>query len=124
MAFVLLLHILIEAAVGILFLFVPAAGNLVPGFEDGAGEGYLLLMKMYGLAALFLAAVGVFAYLKRITDTALSYQIMLWLAIFHFAMGGIQLFYNSDQRPSLLHLLMGLFLIGLYIRRPGGKMEG
>lgn len=123
MVLILLLHIVVEAVVGFFFLFYPSAGDVIPGFGDGEGSSHYLLMKMYGLAALFLAAIGIGAYVKRLTNVALTYQIMLWLAGYHFAMTGVQLLYNPDQRAGLLHLLLGLFLAGVYIRRPGGKIN-
>lgn len=123
MTIVLLLHVVVEALVGFFFLFYPDAGDVIPGFGDGEGSSHYLLMKMYGLAALFLAAIGLAAWLKRTTNIALTYTIMIWLAAYHFAMTGIQLMYNPDQRAGLLHLLLGLFLAGLYIRRPGGKLK-
>lgn len=122
MVFVLWLHILIEAVVGLFFLFYPEAGDVIPGFGDGEGRSHQLLMKMYGLAALFVSAIGIGAYAKRLTNVALTYMIMLWLSAFHFAMTGVQLMYNPDQRAALLHLLLGMFLAGIYIRRPGGKL--
>lgn len=123
MAIILLLHIVVEAAVGCFFLFYPDAGDVIPGFGDGEGSSHDLLMKMYGLAALFLAALGIAAYLKRLTNVVLAYQAMLWFAIFHFSMSIVQLMYNPDQRASLLHFLIGLFMIGVYLRRPGGLIK-
>lgn len=123
MTIILFLHIIIEAVVGALLLFYPGAGELLPGFGDGSGSSYELLMKMYGLAALFLAGLGFAAYQKRLSDIALTYNIMLWLSIFHFAMSVLQLAYNADQRVGVLHMLLGLFMAGLYIRRPGSGLK-
>jgi hypothetical protein len=63
---ILLLHTVIEAVVGFLFLFYPEAGDLVPGFGTSEGPSFELLMKMYGLSALFLAGLSLYAYFRRL----------------------------------------------------------
>lgn len=117
---ILLLHTLIEGAVGLLFLFYPEASTLVPGFAAGDGDSYTMLMKMYGLAACFLAVVSLIAYLKK-QNEELVRLLTLSLAGFHLGMTIIQAAYNSDQRAMLLHFLLLIFLIGYYVN--GKKLE-
>lgn len=117
MEVVLGLHIVVELAVGLLFLFYPEIGDVVPGFGDGKGNSHYLLIKMYGLAALFLSAVGVIAFLKRRTETKMSFLLVALLSGFHFLMAAVQIGYNPDTRASLLHFLLGLFLAAIYVRR-------
>lgn len=113
---ILLLHTLIEAAVGILFLFYPNADDLVPGFGTSEGESFELLMAMYGLAALFLATLSLITYLRR-ADRTLFLVVTLSLCVFHVSMSVIQAFGNPDSRAMLLHFLLGIFLGGQYINR-------
>lgn len=113
---ILLLHSLIEAIVALLFLFHPGADQLVPGFDTGSGASYVLTLKMYGLAALLLAALSLVAYQKR-TEDAIFLPITLLLSVFHFGMCLIQAIYNPDHRAFLLHFLLALFLSGQYIQR-------
>ncbi len=112
---ILLLHTLIEAAAGLLFLFYPGAPDLVPGFSAGSGESYTLLMKMYGLAACFLASLSLLAYLKK-ENEELVRLLTLSLAGFHLGMTIIQAGYNVDSRAMLLHFLLLIFLVGYYVR--------
>ena len=117
---ILLLHTLIEAAVGLLFLFYPQAGELVPGFGTSQGPSFELLMKMYGLAALFLAGLSLLAYLRR-ANTAIFLVITLTLSVYHYAMILVQTIYNPDQRAALLHFLLAIFLTAQYL---GRRREG
>lgn len=112
---ILLLHTLIEAVVGLLFLFYPAASDLVPGFGSGEGASFMLLMKMYGLAALFLAALTLITYFKR-TEQTLVLVVCGTLSVFHLGMAIIQAFGNEDPRAMLLHFLLTIFLGGRYIQ--------
>ena len=113
---ILLLHTLIEAVVGLLFLFYPAGVPFLPGFADGAGESFLLLQKMYGLAALFLAGLSLYAYLRQRNDTVF-FLVTASLSAFHYAMIGVQTFYNPDSRAALLHFLLAIFLTGQFLGR-------
>jgi hypothetical protein len=112
---VLILHTLIEAGVGLLLLFYPGAEELIPGFADGHGESYAMLMKMYGLAACFLAGLSLLAYLKK--DSREFVGVILGsLTVFHLGMTIIQAIYNSDPRAMLLHFLLLILLGGRFIR--------
>ncbi len=117
---ILLLHTLIEAAAGLLFMFHPGAAELVPGFAAGSGESYTMVMKMYGLAACFLAGMSLLAYFKQ-QNKELVRLLTLSLAGFHFGMTIIQAAYNADQRAMLLHFLLLIFLLGYYVQ--GKKLE-
>jgi hypothetical protein len=113
---ILLLHTLIEAVVALLFLFYPQAGDLVPGFGTSEGPSYELLMKMYGLSALFLAGLSLYAYFRRL-DTPIFLFVTLSLSLFHYLMIAVQTLYNPDQRAALLHFLLAIFLTGQYLGR-------
>ena len=113
---ILLLHTLIEGAIALLFLFYPAAGDLVPGFGDGAGGSFDLLMKMYGLAAAFLAGLSGWAYYRR-AHTPTFLLLTLSLSIYHYGMILVQMLYNTDSRAGLLHFLLAIFLTGQYLGR-------
>ncbi len=113
---ILLLHTLIEGIVGLLFLFYPGVGDLVPGFGTSEGASFELLLRMHGLAALFLSGLSLYAYLKR-THTPTFLLVTLSLAIYHFAMILVQTLYNPDQRAALLHFLLAIFLTGRYLGR-------
>jgi hypothetical protein len=113
---ILLLHTLIEAVVGLLFIFYPGAGELVPGFAGSEGQAYELLMTMYGLAALYLAGMSLFAYFRR-EHTPTFLLVTLSLSIFHYLMIVVQTLYNPDARAALLHFLLAIFLTGQYFGR-------
>jgi hypothetical protein len=112
---ILLLHTLIEATVGLIFLFYPNAGDLVPGFGTSEGPSFDLLMKMYGLAALFLASLTLITYFSR-ANRVLVLTVTGSLCVFHLAMTIIQSYYNPDPRAMLLHFLLAIFLGGRYIQ--------
>ena len=113
---ILLLHTLIEAVIGLLFLFFPGVSELIPGFGSSEGPTYELLMKMYGLAALYLAGLSAWGwYRQRNTPTFLL--VTLSLSIFHYGMIAVQTFYNPDSRAALLHFLLAIFLTGQYLGR-------
>ena len=113
---ILLLHTLVEAVVGLLFLFYPGAADLVPGFGAGRGDSFDLLMKMYGLAALFLATLSLVTYFNR-THRMLFLAATGLLAGFHYLMCILQAFYNPDSRAMLLHFLLAIFLTARYFSR-------
>ncbi|WP_116109313.1 hypothetical protein [Lewinella sp. IMCC34191] len=113
---ILLLHTLIQGVIGLLFLFYPAVGDLLPGFGDSAGPSFVLLQKLYGLAALFLGGLSLYAYFRQ-SDDRIFYLVTLSLSIYHYAMIGIQTAYNPDQRFALLHFLLAIFLTGQYLGR-------
>lgn len=113
---ILLLHTLIEAIIGLLFLFYPGAGDLVPGFGTSEGPSFELLMKMYGLAALFLATLSLIAYLRRRNDS-IYLLVTLTLSGFHYLMILVQTIYNPDQRAALLHFLLAIFMTAQYLGR-------
>ncbi len=117
MVFVLYLHIVIEGLVGLCLLIYPAATEFLPGFGQGTGSSFDMLVKMYGLAALFLATIGGLALWQRKRTPAVAFQLMLLLSTFHFLMAVIQYAYNPDTRAALLHFLLGLFLVAIYVRR-------
>jgi hypothetical protein len=112
---ILLLHTLIEATVGLIFLFYPNAGDFVPGFGTSEGPSFDLLMKMYGLAALFLASLTLITYFSR-ANRVLVLTVTGSLCVFHLAMTIIQSYYNPDPRAMLLHFLLAIFLSGRYIQ--------
>ena len=112
---ILLLNTLVEGLAGLLFLFYPGASELVPGFDDGTGSSYVLLMKMYGVAALFLAALSGVGYLKR-DNRELIQTISGLLALFHFGLAIVLTYYHPDTRAMLLHFLLGIFLGGEYVK--------
>ena len=112
---ILLLNTLVEGLAGLLFLFYPGAPELIPGFSDGTGASYILLMKMYGVAALFLAALSGVAYFKR-DHRELQQIIAGLLALFHFALAIVLTYYHPDTRAMLLHFLLGIFLGGQYVK--------
>ena len=93
-----LLHTLIESIAGLLFLFYPNAGDLVPGFGTGEGPSFDLLMQMYGLAALFLAALSLIAYFSR-ANRVLVLTISGALAAFQGMQPTFD-YLNSDQLPN------------------------
>lgn len=111
---ILLLHTLVEAVVGFVFLFYPQAGDLVPGFGSSEGESFDLLMQMYGLAALFLAGLSLVTYFSR-EHRVLVLTVTGLLSLFHFGMAAIQAFGNPDPRAMLLHFLLAIFLGGRYV---------
>ena len=113
---ILLLHTLIEAIIGLLFLFYPGSPGLVPGFADGDGGSFLLLLKMYGLAALFLAGLSLYAYLRRTNDKVFL-LLTAALSAYHYGMIIVQTIYNVDQRAALLHFLLAIFLTGQFLGR-------
>ncbi len=113
---ILLLHTLIQAVVAFLFLFYDNAGDLVPGFGTSEGPSFVLLMKLYGLTAFFLAGLSAYAYWRR-TDDKIFLLLTLSLSIYHFLMIAVQTVYNPDQRAALLHFLLAIFLTGQYLGR-------
>jgi hypothetical protein len=113
---ILLLHTLIEAVVGLLFIFYPQAGDLVPGFGTSEGPSYELLMKMYGLAALFLASLSLIGFVRR-KETPIFLLITLVLSVYHYLMILVQTIYNPDQRAALLHFLLAIFMTAQYLGR-------
>ncbi len=112
---ILLLNTLVEGIAGLLFLFYPGAPELIPGFGDGVGSSYVLLMKMYGVAALFLAVLSTIGYLRR-DNRELRQIISGSLALFHFGLAIVLTFYHPDTRAMLLHFLLGIFLAGQYVK--------
>lgn len=112
---ILLLNTLVEGLAGLLFLFYPGASEVIPGFDDGTGNSYVLLMKMYGVAALFLAALSGVGYLKR-DNRELVQTISGLLALFHFGLAIVLTYYHPDTRAMLLHFLLGIFLGGEYVK--------
>ena len=106
---ILLLHTLIEGIVGLLCLFYPGVGDLLPGFGTSEGQSFQLLLKMNGLASLYLAAVSFYTYRKQ-QDNRIFLPVTLGLAIFHYGMIAVQTLYNPDQRLALLHFLLAIFL--------------
>lgn len=113
---ILLLHTLIEAGVGGLLLFYAGAPALLPGFGNASGPSFDLLVKMYGLAALLLAALSLIGYLRR-GETSLYLFVTGTLAAFHFGMSAVQAWWNPDPRVMLLHFLLAIFLLGRYVVR-------
>lgn len=113
---ILLLNTLVEGLVGLLFLFYPGAPELVPGFADGTGASYVLVMKMYGWAAIFLATLSAVGYFQRhVRPVVLTITGML--AGFHLGLAVILTIYHPDQRAMLLHFLLGIFMMGRYLQR-------
>lgn len=110
-----LLHTLIEGTVGLLFLFYPEAGDLVPGFGTSEGASFDLLMRMYGLTALFLAVLSLITYFSR-ANRVLVLTVSGSLAIFHLGMAIIQAYGNPDPRAMLLHFLLLIFLGARYVQ--------
>jgi len=112
---ILLLNTLVEGLAGLLFLFYPGAPELIPGFSDGSGASYTLLMKMYGVAALFFAALSGVGYLRRDNREMLQ-TISGLLAVLHFGLAIVLTYYHPDTRAMLLHFLLGIFLGGQYVK--------
>lgn len=112
---ILLLHTLIEGLAGLIFLFYPDAANFVPGFADGEGQSFLMLMKMYGLAALLLAGLSLTGWFQRENRSVLLI-ISALLAAFHLGMTIVQAIYNPVPQAMLLHFMLFLFLSGQYIK--------
>lgn len=124
MKLVLFLHTLIEGAIGLLFLFYPAAPDLVPGFADGGGSSFTMLMHMYGLAAIFLAAVS--GYLLWRMDSLkepTGQTLLVFLIFYHLGMAVIQLQENIDPRAAYLHFLLVILFGGVFGRLRGWYEE-
>lgn len=112
---ILLLHTLIEGIVALLFLFYPGAGDLVPGFGTSEGRSFEMLMKMYGLAAAFLAALSLTTWFSR-ANRVLVLTVTGLLTFFHLGMTIVQAVYNDDSRAMLLHFLLMIFMGGVYVQ--------
>lgn len=112
----LLLNTLIEGIIAILFLFYPGATDLVPGFAEAEGPSYVLLIKMYGLAALLLSGLSLIGWFKR-ANQELLLSITGILTLFHLGMAIIQAGYNGDSRAMLLHFLLAIYLGGQYVQQ-------
>lgn len=117
MTIILLLHIIVEFIVGALLLFYPGAAELIPGFAQGEGDSYQMVLKMYGLSALFLSAIGMVALMIRKEYTQIAFLLVALLSGFHLIMAGIQFSHNPDTRAMLLHFLLCIFLGSIYARR-------
>lgn len=113
---ILLLHTLIMAFVGLMFLFYPEVGDLVPGYGTAEGDSFQLLIKSYGVTGLFLAGLSLYAWLRR-TDDRVFLVLTAALSAYHYAMILVQMIYNSDQRAGLLHFLLAIFLTAQYLGR-------
>ena len=113
---ILLLNSLIEGAVGIFFLFYPAAAEPVTGWLGETGLTEQVTIKMYGVAALFLATLSAIGYAKR--NLRPVYLLVTgMLAGFHLTLAAVLFLYHPDQRAMLLHFLLGIFLAGRYFQR-------
>lgn len=115
MALVLALNTIIEGFVGLVFLFYPEAGDFIPGFGDGNGTSYLLLMKMYGVTALFAAALSGVTYFSR------EYRVLVMttlglLGFMHMGLSIVSFLYHPDPRAGVLHFLLFLFFAATYIQ--------
>jgi hypothetical protein len=71
---------------------------------------------MYGLSALFLAGLSLYAYFRRL-HTRIFLLVTLSLSIYHFLMIAVQTLYNPDSRAALLHFLLAIFLTGQFLGR-------
>ena len=116
MALVLALNTIIEGLVGLTFLFHPEPGDFIPGFGDGDGTAYILLMKMYGVAALLAAAFSGVTYFAR------EYRVLVMttlglLGLFHAGLSTVSFLYHPDPRAGVLHFLLFLFFATTYIQR-------
>lgn len=120
---ILLLNTLVEGLIGLLFLFYPGAPELVPGFADGSGPSYGLLMKMYGWAALFVAGLSLAGYLQRGVRPVVM-NVTGMLTGFHLGLAVILTVYHPDSRAMLLHFLLGIFMAGRFLqtRRLHGRV--
>lgn len=116
MALVLALNTIIEGIVGLIFLFHPNPGDFVPGFGDGNGSAYILLMKMYGVAALFAAALSGVTYFAREYRVLVMSSLGL-LGLFHAGLSAVSFLYHPDPRAGVLHFLLFLFFATTYIQR-------
>ena len=116
MALVLALNTIIEGIVGLIFLFHPTAGDFVPGFGDGNGPAYILLLKMYGVAALFSAALSGVTYFAREYRVLVLSSLGL-LGLFHAGLSVVSFLYHPDPRAGVLHFLLFLFFAATYIQR-------
>ncbi|MEO0627996.1 MAG: hypothetical protein AAFY91_13470 [Bacteroidota bacterium] len=124
MKLILFLHTLIEGSIGLLFLFYADTPGLVPGFADGTGESYTMLMHMYGLAALFLAAVsGYLLWRIESLNEPTGQTLMVFLIIYHLGMAIIQLRENIDPRAAYLHFLLVILFGGVFGRLRGWYKE-
>ncbi|MBC6995840.1 hypothetical protein QWY85_17505 [Neolewinella lacunae] len=112
---VLLLHTLIEGLIGLLFLFFPAWVQRLPGLGAGSGESFLLVTKMYGLAALLLALLSFLAWRKSASPQFVL-TITGLLTAFHLGMALVQGLYNPDVRAMLSHFLLVVLLGAQFTR--------
>ncbi len=115
MKVLLLLHFLVEAIFGLIFIFVP---EVIPLFV-GAEPVTLYLIRMYGVAALVFGLMGL-RLLLNIHEHAFLVQGLLLLALFHTGIMASQ-FINGlelkDQLPAgVLHLLFSIAFWVFYLR--------
>jgi hypothetical protein len=116
MALILALNTIIEGFVGLLFLFYPNAGDFVPGFGDGNGNAYELLLKLYGVASLFVASLSGVTYFSREHRVLVMTSLGL-LGLFHAGISVVSFLYHPDPRAGVLHFLLFLFFAAAYIQR-------
>ena len=106
-----------EGLVGLLFLLYPGAPELVPGLAEATGSAAIMLIKMYGTAALTLALfTGFLLFRLKDCEEVLKDGLALF-TFFHAGIATTQFLYNADIRPGAFHALMAVAFAYFWVRR-------
>lgn len=110
------INMISEGVVGLLFLFYPGVQELIPGLEGATGSA-VMLIKMYGTAALALALfTGLLLFRLKYYEEVLKDGLALF-TFFHAGIAATQFLYNADIRPGVFHALMGVAFAYFWGRR-------
>lgn len=113
----LLINAVIEGLAGLLFLFYPGIGDWVPGWPDRLEGSMLMVVKMYGVAALTLGLLSGLLWRQAGRDAGPVIPGLLLFAFFHGGLAATQFLFNADYRPGILHAALALAFAYVFMKQ-------
>ncbi len=114
MKILLWVNTILESLAGLLFLFMPEMLETVPGFDSLPLTEGMLLVRMYGVAALTLGIFSALLLFRLKYYQAVLVDGLLLFALFHCGLTIILFIYANDFRPGILHGTLALAFLAAF----------